>query len=111
METQDMKLRTTGQPELNLLLPQDAEKPLWKSLFQNIDDLVFPKKLPPLKLTSRPEPVRDIWGFYNYSKRGAYGSTIVHTIEIAGLIRLSLLDRRGVAAVKKHAAVTQIRPP
>ena len=110
MATQETNLRTTGQPELNLLLPQDAEKPLWKSLFQNIDDLLFPKKLPPLKLTSRPEPVRDIWGFYNYSKRGAYGSTIVHTIAIAAIIGLSLVGRQVVEEVKKHETVTLIAP-
>ena len=110
MATQETNLRTTGQPELNLLLPQDAEKPLWKSLFQNIDDLLFPKKLPPLKLTSRPEPVRDIWGFYNYSKRGAYGSTIVHTVAIAAIIGLSLVGRQVVEEVKKHETVTLIAP-
>ena len=110
MASQEMNLRTTGQPELNLLLPQEAEKPLWKSLFQNLDDLLFPKKLPPLKLTSRPEPVRDIWGFYNYSKRGAYGSTIVHTIAIAAIIGLSLLGRKVVQQVQNHETVTLIAP-
>ena len=110
MATQEMNLRNTGQPELNLLLPQDAEKPLWKSLFQNVDDLLFPKKLPPLKLTSRPEPVRDIWGFYNYSKRGAYGSTIVHVIAIVAIIALSLLGRKVVQQVQKHETVTLIAP-
>src|SRR5207253_1097235 len=93
-----------------LLLPQDENKPLCKSLFQNIDGLLVPKKLPPLKLTSRPEPVRDIWGFYNYSKRGAYGSTIVHTVAIAAIIGLSLLGRRVVEEVKKHETVTLIAP-
>jgi periplasmic protein TonB len=109
MATQEMNLRT-GQPELNLLPPEEADKPLWKSLFQNLDDLLFPKKLPPLKLTSRPEPVRDIWGFYNYSKRGAYGSTIVHMIAVVAIITLSLLGRRVVQEVKKHETVMLIAP-
>jgi TonB family protein len=110
MATHEMNLRSTGQPELNLLLPKDADKPLWKSLFQNIDDLLFPKKLPPLKLTSRPEPVRDIWGFYNYSRKGAWGSSVVHVIAIAAILGLSLLGRKVVQQVQKHETVTLIAP-
>src|SRR2546422_8380975 len=53
--------RPTAEPELHLLLPKETEQPLWKSLFRNVDDLLFPKKLPPLVLTSRPVPVKDIW--------------------------------------------------
>jgi hypothetical protein len=34
----------------------------------------FPKKLPPLKLESKPEPVKDIWGFYSNWKVGALGA-------------------------------------
>jgi len=100
----------SGQPELNLLLPKDAEQPLWKSLFRNLDDYFFPKKLPPLVLTSKPEPVRDIWGFYNYSKRGAMGSTIVHIVAIAGLIALTYLGRQVVQQVQKHEEVTLVAP-
>ncbi len=66
------------EPELDLLLHnQTLEEPIWKSLFRNIDDFFFPKKLPPLVLTSKPVPVRDIWGFYDYKGKGALGSTIV----------------------------------
>jgi len=64
MVTQSMNPGPQGQPELNLLLPKETlDQPLWKSLLQGIDDILFPKKLPPLQLTSKPEPVRDIWGF------------------------------------------------
>ena len=74
-----------NEPELHLLLGADSfEEPLWKSLFRELDDFFFPKKLPPLKLESKPEPVRDIWGFYNYKKNGALGSTMVHVV-ILGL--------------------------
>ena len=49
------------EPELHLLLQnQTLDESLWKSLFRNIDDFFFPKKLPPLVLTSKPVPVRDI---------------------------------------------------
>src|SRR5213079_3032720 len=84
MATLDFKPpRTKAEPELNLLLPKSAEQPLWKSLFQNLDDTFFPKKQPPLVLTSKPVPVKDIWGFYDYKKSGAALSTFAHIIVIS----------------------------
>src|SRR6201981_3653536 len=51
------------QPELDLLLPKDTlEVPLWKSLFASIDAALFPKKLPPLVLTSKPVDQGELWG-------------------------------------------------
>jgi len=35
------------------------EKPIWKQLYENIHDVFFPPKLPPLELTSKPIPVPD----------------------------------------------------
>ncbi len=35
------------------------EKPIWRDLYENIHDIFFPKKLPPLELTSTPIPVPD----------------------------------------------------
>jgi periplasmic protein TonB len=111
MAIQEIETRPTSQPELHLLLPKETlDQPLWKSLFQNIDDFLFPKKLPPLKLTSKPEPVRDIWGFYNYSRNGALGSTIVHVVAIALIIGLTVLGRKVVQQVQKHEQVTLIAP-
>jgi hypothetical protein len=40
--------------ELDLLLPQSLTRPLWRSLLTNLRDRLFPEKLPPLQLTSRP---------------------------------------------------------
>jgi protein TonB len=83
------------EPELHLLLSnQTLDEPLWRSLFRNIDEFFFPKKLPPLVLTSKPVPVRDIWGFYNYKKGGAFGSTLVHVLALAIIIAVALWGRR-----------------
>jgi TonB family protein len=35
------------------------ERPIWTDLFENIRDIFFPPKLPPLELTSKPIPVPD----------------------------------------------------
>ena len=81
------------EPELHLLLDRESfEEPLWKSLSRELDDFFFPKKLPPLKLESKPEPVKDIWGFYNNWKNGALGSTGVHVLIVA-IIVVGNLDR------------------
>jgi periplasmic protein TonB len=75
--------QTTPEPELNLLMPQGSEPGLLKSLIQNFEDTFFAKKLPPLVLTSKPVPVKDIWGFYDHKKSGAALSTVVHIIVIS----------------------------
>src|SRR5438477_4358903 len=99
------------EPQLNLLLKDEAlDDPLYKRLFRSIDEFFFPKKLPPLVLTSRPVPVRDIWGFYNYKKNGAFGSTIVHLLALAAIIGGALLGRRVVTEIKKSESVQLIAP-
>ncbi len=98
------------EPELHLLLNDQAlDEPLWKSLFRNVDEFFFPKKLPPLVLTSKPVPVRDIWGFYNYKKRGALGSSVVHLLALALVIAGAYLGRR-IVVNKPQATVELIAP-
>ncbi|MGO9123870.1 MAG: energy transducer TonB [Terriglobales bacterium] len=110
MATLDIK--TQPEPELDLLLAQSSlQEPLWKSLFQNLDDYFFPKKQPPLVLTSKPIPVKDIWGFYDYKKNGALGSTVVHVIAIALIIGGTILGRRVVQQITRpQATVTLLAP-
>lgn len=112
MATPEMNPRFMPEPELNLLLPKETlEQPLWKSLFQGIDEFFFPKKLPPLVLTSKPVPVKDIWGFYNYKKNGVMGSTVVHLIGLAAIVGGTIWAGRVVVQVTKpHETVTLISP-
>ncbi len=99
------------EPELHLLLQnQTLDESLWKSLFRNIDDFFFPKKLPPLVLTSKPVPVRDIWGFYNYKGRGAAGSTVIHVLAVAVIIAATYLGRKMVDVAKPKEIVLLIAP-
>jgi periplasmic protein TonB len=94
------------EPELHLLLhTQGLDEPLWKSLFRNVDEFFFPKKLPPLILTSKPVPVRDIWGFYNYKGHGAFGSTIVHLLALALIIAATYLGRKIIVDKPKQTVV------
>jgi len=101
-----------NEPELHLLLARDIfEEPLWKSLFRNLDDFFFPKKLPPLKLESKPEPVKDIWGFYDYKKNGLLGSTGAHALLITVIVAGTLIGRHIVkAAPPVRPTVTLVDP-
>jgi periplasmic protein TonB len=99
------------EPELHLLLQnQTLDEPVWRSLFRNIDEFFFPKKLPPLVLTSKPVPVRDIWGFYNYRRGGVLGSTLVHVTAIALIILAVYVGKRTVQALKPQNDVVLIAP-
>src|SRR6202789_2771370 len=94
-----------NEPELNLLLAPDTFEPLWKSLSRGLDDFFFPKKLPPLKVESKPEPVEDIWGFYNYKKDGALTSTAFHVVVIGLIIGGTIFARRMVTKVEAKPQV------
>jgi len=102
MATDNLRPLPGGEPELNLLLNKSSlEQPLWKSLFQNLDDYFFPKKQAPLVLTSKPIPVKDIWGFYDYKKNGALYSTAVHIVALAAIVGLTILGRHWVKQIQK----------
>ena len=100
------------EPELHLLLDRDSfQEPLWKSLTRQLDDFFFPKKLPPLKLESKPEPVKDIWGFYSNWRTGALGATGIEAMIIALLVVGTLIGRHVVVAAQaQKVAVTLIEP-
>ena len=112
MASVEVKPNPSNEPELHLLLAPDTFEPLWKSLFQGLDDYFFPKKLPPLKLESKPEPVKDIWGFYNYKKNGALGSTAAHVVVLALIIGGTLWIRSLVPKVQaKASTATELVDP
>ena len=45
----------------------------------SINELIHPKKLPPLELTSKPVPVEELWGFYGgQEKKAGLMSVLIH---------------------------------
>jgi TonB family protein len=66
---------SNGDIHLARLLAPEMEEPWYKSLIQNIKDVVNPPKLPPLELTSKPVAVKDIWGLYGRQKKSFMWST------------------------------------
>ena len=81
---------TPDLPELRLdRLLSNVEQPWYKSFVQNVREAIHPKKLPPLELTSKPVPVKDIWGFYGGGeKKSAAMSVGIHVGVIALLVIL-----------------------
>jgi len=100
---------TEPEPELHLLMPKGSEQGTWSSLRRNFKETFFPEKLPPLVLTSKPVPVKDIWGFYNYKGKGATVSLISHIVLLALMIGGTILFGRKVVEKAKET-VTLIAP-
>jgi TonB family protein len=116
MATLDIKppqAESAPAPDFELLLPKGTlDEPLWKSLFRNVDEYFFPKKQAPLVLTSKPIPVRDIWGFYDNKKNAAMYSTAVHILALGAIIGGTILAGRVVTQlVKPHENVVLVAPP
>ena len=82
-----------------------AEGSLFQSLKENLRDVFFPEKLPPLKLTSRPVPVRSIWGAYDNRKVARTSSVVVHAGIIAALLAASILGHKVYQEAKKETVI------
>jgi len=109
------EINTNGpasEPELHLLITdKQFEEPLYKSLFRELDEFFFPKKLPPLKLESKPEPVKDIWGFYSHWKAGLAGAVGYYGLIALAIVLAVLVGRRVVAAASPaKVTVTLVDP-
>ncbi len=101
-----------AEPELHLLITdKQFEEPLYKSLFRELDEFFFPKKLPPLKLESKPEPVKDIWGFYSYWKFGALGVGAYYTLLVLVIVVTVLIGRRIVTAAANPKPIVALVDP
>ncbi len=64
----------------------EAEVPWYVSLYRNVRDLVRPEKLPPLEVTSRPVPVKEIWGLYANDPKNRFYSIGIHAAAITLLL-------------------------
>ena len=103
--------RPPQEPTLNLLAGTEGfNETLWHSLRRQYHEWRHPEKLPPLQLTSRPVKVKDIWGDYNYTKKSASTSAVLHVIAIGAIIFLSLAGKKVVDTVKHEEHVQLVNP-
>jgi protein TonB len=89
-----------------LVLLQQEQPSLLVSLKNSIRDVLFPEKLPPLKLTSRPVAVRSIWEQHD-RKRSTGISLAIHIALVALIIGLTLTGAK-VVTERKHDTITYI---
>ncbi len=103
----NVKLALEADDHLNRLMAPDTEIPWYKSIVENIKELIQPEKLPPLELTSTPVAVKDIWGEGTNPKR-VMSSVLIHAGIFAALILIGTNDQ-----VKKAAAkyIPIVAPP
>ncbi len=92
------------------LLLDSVEQSTWKSLANNLRDVFFPEKLPPLKLTSKPVKVREIWGEYSNKKLGVTGSVMLHIVAVIAVVALTILTRNVVKQVQAQQTVQLVAP-
>jgi TonB family protein len=75
----------TADDHLDRLLCADIEDPWYHTFVRNLKEFFNPPKLPPLEVTSKPVPVKDIWGLYGRKKQSFMMSTGVQ-IGIVALV-------------------------
>ncbi len=101
-----------SQADLHLerLLAGDVEEPFFRSLFRNVKEFINPPKLPPLEVTSKPVPVKDIWGFYGgQEKRAGVGSLLIHVAAI-GLLLIIGTNKSSATSGKAADLTDRARP-
>jgi periplasmic protein TonB len=90
------------------LLAEIIDEPAWKTIAGNIYDLLYPRKLPPLVLTSTPIPIKDPMK-EDRGKASSIISVSLHVL-IIGLILLGLLEAKKVVT-KKNQLLTNVDVP
>jgi TonB family protein len=97
----------TPDVHLKRLAEEAAPGGLFVSLYAGIKEALFPPKLPPLKVTSKPVQVKDIWGLYGHQKRSYLSSMVIHVAVVT--LAFSLATNKQVQ-VGVQRAVTLIAP-
>jgi len=73
-------------------LRESNDRGLLGRLASEMRDSLFPRKLPPLQLTSKPVKARDTWGAYHYGRSASATSAMVHVLILGVLIATPLLS-------------------
>src|SRR5579884_462374 len=79
--TQNANPQPANEADVHLqrLLAPELEESWFHGFKRQIHELLHPQKLPPLELTSKPVPVKEIWGFYGgQEKTAGLSSVLIH---------------------------------
>ncbi len=89
---------------LSRLLVSEVEEPFYKTFYKDLKEAIFPPKLPPLEVTSKPVAVKDIWGLYGNQKKSFLMSTGFQ-IALVALVVLAFTTKPVQKVVKQATAV------
>jgi periplasmic protein TonB len=79
-----------------------GEEPFYRTFWKDLKEFLHPQKLPPLEVTSKPVPVKEIWGFYGgQEKRAGLSSMVIH-VTVLGLLFLIGTNKAVQKAVKEQ---------
>ena len=106
LENQPASLQ--ADDHLSHLLAPELETPWFKSLIQNVRDVIQPEKLPPLEVTSKPVAVKEIWGLYGRNKRSSAYSIAIHCAVV--VLLFTVLSSKAVQNVAKQLTTSLIEP-
>jgi len=102
------ELDKQDQPREPKLLAEIIDEPAWKTIAGNIYDLLYPRKLPPLVLTSKPiavvDPMKE-----NRGRAASIISVATHVVIIALILWAFMVVK--TAVTKKKEQVTNIDVP
>ena len=93
------------EDNLDHLLVNTLNVPWYESLVTQVRELLSNKKEPPLVLTSKPVPVKDLWGDYRYTKQAAASSALTHIVFLAILLITAFQSKAVQEAAKKTATL------
>src|ERR1700722_11106008 len=102
----------TPDDHLSRLLCADIEDPWYATFIQNVKEFFNPPKLPPLELTSKPVPVKDIWGLYG-RKKSSFMMSMGFQIGIVTVVLILTASKTVRNAVQKTVLtyVADTAPP
>lgn len=102
----NVKMQVEADDHLNRLLAPDTEIPWYKSIVENIREMMHPEKLPPLEITSKPVEVKDIWG------KGTSPKALLSSVLFQGAVVAALFFLVTTPVVKKAiTSVVLTEPP
>jgi periplasmic protein TonB len=93
---------------LRLLVPTSVAIAWYVSVYRNIHEMIWPERLAPLVLTSKPIAVKSIWGMYERDKKSNWFSLAIHVSVVALL--LTVLSAHDALEQKIREEVHMIDP-
>jgi protein TonB len=90
----DEETAPIGKPEdhlEHLLTPRDLDKPWFMTFVKNVKEAINPPKLPPLEVTSKPVPLKEIKIYAGNEAKAGITSLAIHVSVIALMLFLGSL--------------------